>query len=92
MQRKRQQEAPTKADRDVAAAAEQIAKVTGTKSKKLMEQAMAKAKEAGFCTGAVCRLGEIKAWALKEGHAKGSSHMIAFAQAIASAVAKVACL
>ena len=76
-----------KADKDVAAA-EEVAEALGEDPKELMKKAVAKAKEAGLCTGAACRIEEIKEWAREEGRlAQGS--LGAFARAIAHAMAKV---
>ena len=69
-----------KADKDVAAA-ERMAKVLGVDRRVIMFKAAAAAKGAGFCTGAKCRVEEIKEWALKRGRSM-KGRLGAFAKAL----------
>ena len=70
------------------AAADRTAKAIGADPKVLMKKAATKAKVAGFCTGAVCRAEEIKAWAHNLGQSLSGSLGI-YAKALAHAVSKV---
>ena len=64
---------PPKADRDLTVA-RWIAKAIGADPEELMEEAEAKAKAGGFCTGRDCRVEEIQQWALRKGGTIGGPH------------------